>query len=534
MDVEFKLIGDLTMRQFSYLFVLGLLAYLSYLFVFGVLKLPVVVFLVLLAVGLAFVPIQERGMDEWIVNFFRAIKSPTQRVWKKEPQLPSAFVYDSLAVVRQEMITLAPTSSRRKLEEYLRSQEKNVQEDPLDIPIKEYTLKVNQAYPNVRRTTAVSPRVGVLVEELMEEVPTELPEKPGEKYEEEKKQEGFAEKELSTTPAIKEVSKQIPGTKVKVAVSKPGSVTKSRIEQVDFTRPKMLSFSASSYDYQPITPNMHSGRKFINLTPSQGELILPIRGERVLRTAGELKSDVDLKEKAKQLKGYLSAIRQDESLAAVLKKSEPQTPVIERKPTGFPISETIDVERNIGKEAESTVDKLKVQNEELSGEIARLKTQIERGKSMSIRTDDQESLLRRLEIQKEKIAQSYSELKLQYQDLQKQFAEKKTTPAYQTPQAAQQAQVRQLTDKPNILSGVVKDSNGKFLSDILLIIKNRKGEAVRAFKTNVMGEFSVATPLNNGTYTIEVSLSNKSPLTFDIIPIEVKGGVIPSLEIVGR
>lgn len=191
MDVEFKLIGDLTMRQFSYLFVLGLLAYLSYLFVFGVLKIPVVAFLILLGVGLAFVPIQERGMDEWIVNFFRAIKNPTQRVWKKEPQLPSAFVYDSLAVVRQEMITLAPTSSRRKLEEYLRSQEKNVQEDPLDIPIKEYTLKVNQAYPNVRRTAAASPRVGVLVEEPMEEVPTELPEKPGEKYEEEKSKKGL-------------------------------------------------------------------------------------------------------------------------------------------------------------------------------------------------------------------------------------------------------------------------------------------------------------------------------------------------------
>src|SRR3989339_2254785 len=80
MDVEFKLIGDLTMRQFAYIMVCGGLAYFTSVSIVGVFKWPVVVLLVLLGLGLAFVPIEERGLDEWIANFFKAIFSPTQRI----------------------------------------------------------------------------------------------------------------------------------------------------------------------------------------------------------------------------------------------------------------------------------------------------------------------------------------------------------------------------------------------------------------------------------------------------------------------
>ncbi|HQK41811.1 MAG TPA: PrgI family protein, partial [bacterium] len=131
MDVEFKLIGELTMRQFSYLLVFGLLAYFST-NIPGLFKWPAVLFFAILAIGLAFVPVQERGLDEWLVNFYRAITSPTQRVWKKEPQIPTAFLYDNLAVVQHELITLTPTSSRRKLEDYLKTTLEEGSEDPLD------------------------------------------------------------------------------------------------------------------------------------------------------------------------------------------------------------------------------------------------------------------------------------------------------------------------------------------------------------------------------------------------------------------
>ncbi|EKD95056.1 MAG: hypothetical protein ACD_25C00081G0001, partial [uncultured bacterium] len=97
MSVDFKLIGDLTMRQFAYVFIAGILAYLSYVFFIGIFRWPLVFLIAFMGIGFAFIPVQERGMDEWIVNFFKAMYMPTQRIWKKEPTIPSAFMYDDLA-----------------------------------------------------------------------------------------------------------------------------------------------------------------------------------------------------------------------------------------------------------------------------------------------------------------------------------------------------------------------------------------------------------------------------------------------------
>jgi len=91
-----------------------------------------------------------------------------------------------------------------------------------------------------------------------------------------------------------------------------------------------------------------------------------------------------------------------------------------------------------------------------------------------------------------------------------------------------------LTDTPNVLTGVVRDAEGKNLGDTLLIVKNSRGDTIRALKTNSLGQFVVSTPLQNGAYTVEVSPVNKTNLTFAIIPIEVKGEVIPTLDMIGK
>jgi len=123
MDVEFKLIGDLTMRQFTYLAVFLGFSYIIFTLNLPVFfKWPIILIVVLAGVAFAFVPYEERGLDEWIVNFFKAAYSEQQYIWKKNPAPPSAFLYQSLSIVKQELITLAPTASRRKLENYLEYQ----------------------------------------------------------------------------------------------------------------------------------------------------------------------------------------------------------------------------------------------------------------------------------------------------------------------------------------------------------------------------------------------------------------------------
>jgi hypothetical protein len=81
---QFRLIGDMTLKQFGYLAGGAIVAYIMY-------KLPLPFFFtwplaVLSAVGgfgLAFVPIEERPMDVWVLSFFKSIYSPTQYVWSR-------------------------------------------------------------------------------------------------------------------------------------------------------------------------------------------------------------------------------------------------------------------------------------------------------------------------------------------------------------------------------------------------------------------------------------------------------------------
>lgn len=92
---QFRLIGDMTLKQFGYLCAGGVLAIISY-------KLPLPFFFTwpmatafaLLGVGFAFVPIEERPMDVWVFSFFKSIYSPTQYIWQKghAPKVPPARV----------------------------------------------------------------------------------------------------------------------------------------------------------------------------------------------------------------------------------------------------------------------------------------------------------------------------------------------------------------------------------------------------------------------------------------------------------
>lgn len=82
---QFRLIGDMTLKQFAYLAGGAVLAYISFhlplpffftypltgLFAFG-------------GIGFAFVPIEERPMDVWVLSFIKSVYNPTQYIWQRE------------------------------------------------------------------------------------------------------------------------------------------------------------------------------------------------------------------------------------------------------------------------------------------------------------------------------------------------------------------------------------------------------------------------------------------------------------------
>lgn len=103
---QFRLVGDMTLKQFLELAGGLLLAYLFFasnlIFIF---KWPLVIFSVLLGVGLAFFPVEDRPLDQWIVNFVRAIYGPTRFIWKKSDKIPRLFTFSPHPVTVVNTIT---------------------------------------------------------------------------------------------------------------------------------------------------------------------------------------------------------------------------------------------------------------------------------------------------------------------------------------------------------------------------------------------------------------------------------------------
>ncbi len=94
---QFKLVGDMTLKQFFQLaggFLVGLLFYASPLI--GIIKWPFAIVSVILGALLAFVPLEERPLEKWIFAFFKAIYTPTLFYWKKTTA-PQKFFQDESA-----------------------------------------------------------------------------------------------------------------------------------------------------------------------------------------------------------------------------------------------------------------------------------------------------------------------------------------------------------------------------------------------------------------------------------------------------
>lgn len=112
---RFRLIGDMTIKQFASLgisIVLAIFAYsLPLPFFF---KYPLSFLFVVLGIGMAFVPVQGRSLDVWIIAFIKSIYSPTLFAWKKTPE--SEITADTAAPHGVNLASHVPTVSNATIE----------------------------------------------------------------------------------------------------------------------------------------------------------------------------------------------------------------------------------------------------------------------------------------------------------------------------------------------------------------------------------------------------------------------------------
>jgi len=91
---KFHLIGAMTLKQFAELAVGAIIAFIVYQSnLIGIVKWPMFIMLIVLAIMIAFVPIEERPLDFWIFTYFKNLWKPTKFFWKKTPKIPEFFNY---------------------------------------------------------------------------------------------------------------------------------------------------------------------------------------------------------------------------------------------------------------------------------------------------------------------------------------------------------------------------------------------------------------------------------------------------------
>jgi hypothetical protein len=120
---KFHIIGNMTLKQFGEVAagcIVGFLLYQTNLL--PIIKFPLIVMAAGAGAMVAFVPIEERPLDQWITAFFSALYRPTQYYWKRMVKIPEPFLYEPKGELRTvvEDVDLTP-ARRQRVKDYLRS-----------------------------------------------------------------------------------------------------------------------------------------------------------------------------------------------------------------------------------------------------------------------------------------------------------------------------------------------------------------------------------------------------------------------------
>lgn len=674
MQVEFKVIGDLTMRQFFYLVIASILAFAFYKSNLPyIVKMPLSVGMALVGIAVAFLPVGDRGVDQWIANFIAAIYSPTQRVWRKEPAVPNYFMYENANLVKTEMLAIAPTASRRKLEQFLEHREQDIHDkvpDGIEQQENEYIRKVKEAFEtapvSVQQTASVTltsvpvevrptppiptpsptvppapvppkapPLPPVPVAPIPPKPPTPLafaeevtkkPEPPVQKApnasveppkvempkkevaeEKPKKQEqDIAPINPIPTRLPEDVKPFIQAQKrgqeeqPKVAkesvppfIEKPTEKNKEQNEQIidtqtrpkpAFTKPQIEITRMTSRGFEAITPDRLTGRKFTQLTPSQGEIVLPIRGMRTIELPKEpketqipeSKAPQDIKKQASQLSQFVEKIRKEQPKVEMKQPVKPverpaqKLPQVPETPFRTPTPAPAPAKPPEPARPSDEVLRLKEENQRLAKQVDEVKQQVlaelRQQMSHSNNTEEEKKKIKeqmdRLESEKTSADSKVNELTQKIVELEKALIQTRAdaqkvelarsihmptptetamnaVPPSQTPKPESPKPVTHntmgpsLTTIPNIINGTVKDSNDVLVEGAVVIIKDLKGDVVRALKSNKLGQFAITTPVATGTYIVEASY-DLSKMEFEPVRIEVSGKVLSAIEFVGK
>ncbi|KKU95977.1 MAG: hypothetical protein UY27_C0006G0025 [Candidatus Gottesmanbacteria bacterium GW2011_GWA1_48_13] len=472
---QFRLIGDMTIKQFGYLAAGAIAAYVSY-------KLPLPFFFTwpmaiasaLLGFGLAFVPIEERPMDIWILSFFKSIYSPTEYVWHKAPPQPQAMPQppkQAEPTVLQSHPQTVPQPQTSALARHMPTMKNPLAGlisffDVFKMPQRSRAAVTQAPMPPAPKSDAAA-SVGHTVTDAMQRIFSAMPAVP------------THERHTIKPPPAPSIPmpKQAPQPSVVPMVYThrpfdPFGWIKDMFPQ----KPRQATYGTSLPDvFSKVPTGSITGKRLDLSTPPQVAQVSPQVAQAV----------TEAKKKTTALEQKLGTLQQE-----LQSKTLTEDRILELQKQ---LTDALGQRENLEKELMALHQKLdsaaSPQSAPVSPMAATTATATPPAGGPTVRII--------------------------------------------TPDAAVKAGLPKLTTFPNVVTGIIKDNANTLLPGVLITVRDTSGIPLRALKTNKLGQFAASTPLPNGTYLVEVE-DPRNRFVFDRAQITVLGAVMPPLEITAK
>ena len=537
---QFHLIGDMTLRQFGYLaagvggayFIFKLAPFPS------IISLPMAGFVGLAGFAFAFLPIQERPLDKWLVAFIKSITSPTQYLWIKNNPPPDVLLRPAARqqTVVQPMSTAhqeANREAKQKLAAYLATLPQAPHE-ALNLRERNY----------IRSTLSLFQTSGAFVSgtpyQPNSQKPSYAPRIQPIKYNP-KSGIDSVRSGGDTIPSVPIANRPAPasgqGSQSVVQISKPGAGL-GNIIKTPVTPPPKSSGTAThislTADRQQAT--LKSDRNAFN-TPPEGagySKTEPSQTPVAAKTVQTVKPATSAGTKPESL-NLQSATSLPAPTAnkiyATLQQNPPEVKMNIPKTT-VPVS-TDNLQNST-----SGTDSLQKQ------QVKEAQQPTQKPQNDSTGSDTLQKQLASLAAEKKMLEAELNRLRNERLDVNRpqvvkpeagrqEVKKEPTITAIPSKAAAAEMGFTNLNQNPNIIAGVFKDPGRKILPNIILTIKDKQGSPLRAMKTNKLGQFATATPLPNGVYFLEADDPLKR-YVFDIAEITLNGKVFTPVEIIAK
>lgn len=154
---EFHLIGNMTIKQFLELAAGVGVAVLFYALPFpGFIKWPMIVVSIGIGAAFAFLPFDGRPLDRMVIVFLRAVYSPTQYIWRKNPAPPSVFNYAPKPPKPINQRDLERRMARQNLGTFLQTLPSKQAPSDLDDLEKKFMASLTELYQSTPAASGVS------------------------------------------------------------------------------------------------------------------------------------------------------------------------------------------------------------------------------------------------------------------------------------------------------------------------------------------------------------------------------------------